>query len=175
MPERKVLKWTVSDCRIITTHIVAAATHKLSKNSELVRKAFLEYKISIQINSSQDHLIKIKDILNELINFTGWELQKNPIIKEEDFKEISIFSDSVEEFLQEKESLPRNNYKILLLKQLKELYRQRQLSTSNTKKVLTDRLKQEDQRLKKNYKNRSSRLPSSYINIYYTIFLILTS
>ena len=74
MPEREVLKWTVSDRRIITTYIVAAATHKLSKNSELVRKTFLEYRINIYTDSSQNHLIKIKNILNELINFTKWEL-----------------------------------------------------------------------------------------------------
>jgi len=74
MSKGEVLKWTVSDCRIITTHVVAAATRKLSKNAELVRKAFLKYEINIYIDSSQDHLVKIKDILNELINFTRWEL-----------------------------------------------------------------------------------------------------
>jgi len=52
-------------------------------------------------------------------------LQENPIIKKENFKEISIFNDSVKEFLlQEEEYLPHNNYKTLLLKQLKELCRQ---------------------------------------------------
>ncbi len=68
------MKWTVSDRRIITIYIVAAITYKLSKNLELVRKAFLKYEINIYIDSSQDHLVKIKDILNELINFTRWEL-----------------------------------------------------------------------------------------------------
>ena len=43
----------------------------------------------------------------------------------------------------EEEYLPRNNYRILPMKQLKELCKQRGLAVSGGKKVLIERLEEE--------------------------------
>jgi hypothetical protein len=133
----------VLDRRVITTHVVAAAIQKLSQKADLIRKAFIEYRISIHTDGSQDYLIRIKDILSSDIDFTRWEAQEDPVIKqEEDFKELSAVGDIVDKFiLQQEDYLPRNNYRILLVKQLKDLYKQRGLAVSGAKKVLIERLK----------------------------------
>ena len=134
----------------MTTHVVAAAAQKLSQKADLVRKAFIKCGISIYADGSQDHLIRIKDISSSDIDFTGWEAQEDPVIKqEEDFKELSVAGDMVDEFiLQQEEYLPRNNYRILLVKQLKDLCKQRGLAVSGAKKVLIERLEQEDAKCK---------------------------
>ena len=55
----------------------------------------------------------------------------------------------VNEFiLQQEDYLPRNNYRILLVKQLKDLCKQRGLIVSRAKKVLIERLEQEDAKCK---------------------------
>ena len=103
----------------MTTHVVAAAARKLAQKAELVRKAFIECGISIDPDGCQDHLIRIKDISSSDIDFTGWEVQEDPVIKQEDegFKELSVAADMFDEFLlQEEEYLPRNNYRILPIK-----------------------------------------------------------
>ena len=45
--------------------------------------------------------------------------------------------------LQEEEYLLKNNYRILPIKQLKDLYKQRGLTVSGRKKVLIERLEEE--------------------------------
>ncbi|KAF2186694.1 hypothetical protein K469DRAFT_726176 [Zopfia rhizophila CBS 207.26] len=147
LSEGDVTKWTVSDRRVMTTHVVAAAARKLTtQKADLIRKAFIECGISIHADGSQDHLIRIKDISSSDIDFTGWEAQEDPVIKQEDedFKELLTTGDMLDEFsLQEEEYLPRNNYRILPIKQLKDLCKQRGPAVSGGKKVLVERLEEE--------------------------------
>ena len=103
----------------MTTYVVAAAARKLTQRADLVYKAFIKCGISIYADGSQDYLIWIKDILSSNINFTGWEAQEDPVIKQEneDFKELSTAGDIFDEFnFQEEEYLPKNNYRILPIK-----------------------------------------------------------
>jgi len=65
----------------MTTYVVAAVAQKLSQKADLIYKAFIECGISIYTNSSQDHFIRIKDILGLDIDFTRWEAQEDPVIK----------------------------------------------------------------------------------------------
>jgi len=57
LSEGDITKWTVSDWRVMTTYVVAAAARKLTQKVDLVRKAFIECGISIHADGSQDHLI----------------------------------------------------------------------------------------------------------------------
>lgn len=147
LPDGQFTKWTVSDRRVMTTHVVAEAARKLAdEKADLVRKAFLECGISVHPDGSQDHLIRIKDISNSVIDFAGWETQEDPVIgQEDDFAELPEANDTFDEFLlEEEEFLPRNNYRTLLVKELKDLCRQRGLAVSGAKKVLIERLEQLD-------------------------------
>ena len=123
-------KWTVSERRVMTTFVVAAAARKLAEKAILVRKAFIECGISIQPNGSQDHLINIEDISSSDIDFAGWETQELPTIKQEekegDFTELSLASDSLNEFIRQGEDyLPQNGYRRLLATELKEKFKER--------------------------------------------------
>ena len=145
-------KWTVSERRVMTTFVVAAAARKLAEKASLVQKAFIECGISILPDGSQDHLINVKDIPSSDIDFTGWETQEAPTImqeEEDDFTELSQLSDSLDEFTRQGEDyLPQNCYRRLLAKELKENCKGRGLPVSGAKIVLIERLEKDDRRLK---------------------------
>ncbi|RYO84901.1 hypothetical protein DL766_009945 [Monosporascus sp. MC13-8B] len=71
--------WSVSDRRIMTTHIIQQAWERLHRREFLVQKAFRECGISIRPDGSEDSLINIKDIANSEIDFTGWETADNSV------------------------------------------------------------------------------------------------
>ena len=54
-------RWTVSDKRIMTTHVVAQSWHAFcQQKSELIRKSFRDVGSTLPVDGSQDHEIKIK-------------------------------------------------------------------------------------------------------------------
>ena len=133
----------------MTTHVVAAAAQRLREKPDLVRKSFIQCGISIAADGSQDDLIKIKDIPSSEIDFSGWETQEDSTInqREEAYMELSTEGDLLQEFhLPGEDYMPRNNYRGLFHKELKELCRQRGLKVSGAKRELIGRLEQEDQR-----------------------------
>ncbi|RYO82107.1 hypothetical protein DL764_009660 [Monosporascus ibericus] len=71
--------WSVSDRRIMITHIIQQAWERLCKREHLIRKAFRDCGISIRPDGSEDDLINIKDIDHSEINFTGWETAENSV------------------------------------------------------------------------------------------------
>ncbi|KAG6090709.1 hypothetical protein E4U15_000062 [Claviceps sp. LM218 group G6] len=54
--------WSVSDKRIMTTHVVKDAIETLKSRGDMVKKAFLDVGISINSDGSEDHLISIKNV-----------------------------------------------------------------------------------------------------------------
>ena len=82
-----------------------------------------------------------------------WEAQEDPVIIQENehFKELSTASGMLDEFdFQKEEYFPKNNYRILPIKQLKDLCKQWGLASSRVKKVFIERLEQENVK----YKNK---------------------
>lgn len=143
LPEGEIQKWTTSQRRIMTTYTVATAWKKLCERPEMVQKAFKQCGISISPDGTEDHLIKIKDIPNSAIDFSGWE--KAEEISTSETHEIPHSGDDMEDFsLQGEDLLPINNYRTQLLKDLKDLCRQRGLQVSGTKSVLIERLESVD-------------------------------
>ena len=63
----------------------------------MIKKAFLNYGISIRPDGTEDHLIRIKDIPIDKIDFMGWELAEEIILKAEDLVD-ALFND--QEFLE---------------------------------------------------------------------------
>ncbi|KAF2194264.1 hypothetical protein K469DRAFT_783135 [Zopfia rhizophila CBS 207.26] len=59
LSKEDITKWTVSDQRVMTTYVVAAAAKKLTQKADL------------------DHLIRIKDISSSDINLIEWEAQED--------------------------------------------------------------------------------------------------
>ena len=148
IPEDEVVKWTVSDRRVMTTHVVAAAWKRLVVNRRLVQKAFTECGISIAADGSEDQRIRIKDIPATAIDFTGWNSHGSERTDEDqsEHMELSAEGDDLEEFLVQGEGMiPAKNYRTLNLPQLRNLCMQRGLPKSGVKKVLIERLKEADQ------------------------------
>jgi hypothetical protein len=56
----------------MATHIVAMAWAHLSADKWLIRKAFLNFGISIHPDSREDHLLSIKGVENTAIDHNGW-------------------------------------------------------------------------------------------------------
>ncbi|CCE34825.1 uncharacterized protein CPUR_08764 [Claviceps purpurea 20.1] len=76
--------WSVSDKRVMTTHVVKDAIEILKDRSDMVKKAFLDVGISIKPDGSEDHLINIKDIRPDQIDWSGWQTEnQNDIIQPE--------------------------------------------------------------------------------------------
>ncbi|OIW26844.1 hypothetical protein CONLIGDRAFT_646981 [Coniochaeta ligniaria NRRL 30616] len=65
--------WSVSDKRVMTTHVVATAFQRLQADPARIIKSFKDCGISVAADGSEDHLIKIKDIPTDKIDLTGWE------------------------------------------------------------------------------------------------------
>ncbi|KAL6411770.1 hypothetical protein AUP68_04144 [Ilyonectria robusta] len=99
-------RWSVSDKRIMTTHIVAAAIQRLIEKADMVKKAFLNCGISVRPDGLEDCFINIKDIPSEQINFTGWEEAEEIIVKLED---------EVDELLDEEEMISMDDNDLLTM------------------------------------------------------------
>ncbi|EEU38504.1 uncharacterized protein NECHADRAFT_88606 [Fusarium vanettenii 77-13-4] len=136
-------KWSVSDKRVMVTHVVASALKRLSAKSEMVKKAFLNCGISIRPDGAEDWLIRIKDIPSDQIDFTGWEEAEEVIVKDED--PVDPLCDD-EEFLvaDDDELLLHTQYHEEVIKQLQERLRKRGLRVSGKKADLIQRLRDDD-------------------------------
>lgn len=79
-------KWSVSDKRIMVTYIITKAMERLKTKEgiEMVKKAFLNCGVSIRPDGTEGFLIKIKDIKEEEIDFTGWEDAPEIVVKGEE-------------------------------------------------------------------------------------------
>ncbi|EEU38462.1 uncharacterized protein NECHADRAFT_88644 [Fusarium vanettenii 77-13-4] len=135
--------WSVSDKRVMVTHVVASALKRLNAQSEMVKKAFLNCGISVRPDGTEDWLIRIKDILSDQIDFTGWEEAEEVIVKDED--PVGPLCDD-EEFLaaDDDELLLRTRYHEEVIKQLQERLRKRGLKVSGKKADLIQRLRDDD-------------------------------
>ncbi|RFU25380.1 hypothetical protein B7463_g10948, partial [Scytalidium lignicola] len=104
--EHPNFKWSTSDKRIMTTHIVAKAVQRLEQEKkEMVAQSFIQCGISIRPDGSEDSQIKVKDILSIAIDFTGWESIDFGVeyVKNELFKEVPEAIDNMEEVILERE------------------------------------------------------------------------
>ncbi|RFU34110.1 hypothetical protein B7463_g2199, partial [Scytalidium lignicola] len=104
--EHPNFKWSTSDKRITTTHIVAKAAQRLEQEKrEMVAQSFIQCGISIRPDGSEDSQIKVKDIPNTAIDFTGWESINFDVeyVKNELFKEVPEAVDNMEEVLVDEE------------------------------------------------------------------------
>ena len=143
-------KWSVSDKRIMTTWIVAAAAKKLyGDRKEMTQQAFVQCGITIRPDGSQDDRIKLKDIKPTEIDFTGWETAYETFVKQEPFSEIDPALDEMEEFTTVAESLdlPRfasTRYKRETIQTLKKMLERRGLKKSGKKADLILRLEAAD-------------------------------
>lgn len=134
---------SISDKRIIITHIVAAATQRLIAKAEIVKKAFLNTGISIQPDGLKDTFIRIKDIPAEEIDFTGQEVAEEIIVRLED---------KIDPFLNDKELIAIDDDNLLTItryhqqhvKDLQIKLKTRGLKVSGKKAELVRRLQEYD-------------------------------
>ena len=94
--------------------------------------------VSIRPDGTQDHEIRIKDIPPEAIDFTGWEIQEESYIKEEEL--VDEREDNDQLVLEGDEDNYVAGLWLLTTKELKALLREAKLAVSGTKKQLIERL-----------------------------------
>ncbi|KAM5380051.1 hypothetical protein ACJZ2D_003698 [Fusarium nematophilum] len=135
--------WTVSEKRIMITHVVAAAIQQLEARPEMVAKAFLNCGISVRPDGAEDNLIRIKDISPDQIDFTGWEEAEEITVKAED--PVDTLLDDIE-FIgaDDEELMMMTRYHEELVVHLKEKLRARGLKVSGKKAELVRRLQEDD-------------------------------
>jgi hypothetical protein len=139
-------KWSVSDKRVMTTWIVAAAAKRLyGQRKEMTQQAFVQCGITIRPDGSQDDHIKLKDIPASEIDFTGWETAYEAYIKQEPFSEIDPAFDDMDEFttISDDFGLPQfasTRYKSETVETLKSMLEQRGLKKTGKKADLIHRL-----------------------------------
>ena len=95
-------KWTTSNKCIMTTFIVTtAAKHFQEEKKELVQRAFIQCKISIRPDGSEDSQIKFKGIPNDAIDYTGWQSINYDVeaIQTELLRKIPTEIDKIEEIV----------------------------------------------------------------------------
>ncbi|RFU25500.1 hypothetical protein B7463_g10827, partial [Scytalidium lignicola] len=93
----------------MTTFVVTQAAQQLEqKRRELVQQAFIQCGISIRPDGSEDSLIKIKDIPNSAIDYTGWESIDYNVdqLKGELLNEVPEGVDNMEEIILLQETYP---------------------------------------------------------------------
>ena len=71
-------KWSLSDKKVIITHVVSIAIKRLQNDPKLIKRAFLNCGISIRPDGIEDSFIRIKDIPSDQIDFTRWEEAEEP-------------------------------------------------------------------------------------------------
>jgi len=123
---------TTSSRRILLTQIVADVWEKFEREEhykEMIRQSFIHTGINIAVDGSENSLISIKDIKEE-IDFTGWESQEQ-VIKEETFVDGDLL-DLTEDLNQ----LLENKVKTYTNQQLKAELRRRGQRLSGNKVVL---------------------------------------
>jgi len=143
-------KWSVSDKRIMTTWIVAAAAKRLyGDRKELTQQAFIQCGITIRPDGTQDDRVKLKDIPTTEIDFSGWETAYESYIQQEPHCEIDPAFDDMEEFTTSAEGLglphfASSRYKRETVATLKMLCEERSLKKTGKKADLIYRLEAAD-------------------------------
>ncbi|KAH7114029.1 DDE superfamily endonuclease-domain-containing protein [Dactylonectria macrodidyma] len=129
-------KWTVSDRRILTTHVVGYAMEALYQDREMIRKSFLECGISVDPWGTEDSLIKIKDIDSRDINLDAADIRM-----EDSAYEMPAYLDLCnDEYITG--DVPQ--FSSMLKKDLQHLLRARGLPVGGNKPELTRRLEEYD-------------------------------
>ena len=114
-------EWTVSDKRIMTTHIVGRAWERYTREKmDLVQKAFRDTGIFIPCDGSRDNLINIKGFSkNELI--VGTYIKEDPVYNAH--HQMPVKDNRQEEFnLESTEAIPYQRLtNVALVQMLKDM------------------------------------------------------
>jgi SAP domain/DDE superfamily endonuclease len=140
MEESPGFTWDVSKKRIMTTHVVSAAARRLANNPELIQRAFLHTGISINPDGSENHLISIKDIKPEDIDFTGWEHTEQRDLVVGAGEEVALNDDDIGLELEGDSNQPTFTTQGKKKPELKQMCKDRGLLASGTNKELIERL-----------------------------------
>jgi hypothetical protein len=119
----------------MATIIVGRAWKRLQKDPKLIKRAFLQYGISIHPDGTEDHFINIKGVDNSSIDPNGWrsssEYRSYEVVSE-DFDYMTALISAAEEL--------KPSIKTVTFKQLQEECINRGLAKSGTKLELLARL-----------------------------------
>jgi hypothetical protein len=119
----------------MATSIVGQAWERLRADTELIKRAFLQYGISIHPDGTEDHLINIKGVDNSSTDPNGWRGES----KYNDYEVVSEDYDYMKALISAIEEL-KPSITAVTPKQLQEECISRGLAKSGTKPELMARL-----------------------------------
>jgi hypothetical protein len=119
--------WSVSQKRIMVTHVVAAAWRRFcSTKQELIQKAFKDVGLSIAWDGSEDHLLSIKGYEHGKPEIKDWRYVEEDKDMQE-FQEIPFVGEEIDEYIEDSEVCISLDYRGLLKSRLQALIIERGL------------------------------------------------
>jgi hypothetical protein len=146
-----VEKWTVSQKRIMVTHVVGEAWIQFCKEKKsLIKKSFVEVGLNIASDGSEDSKLSIKGYEHGKLEIGDWsKIDKDDCM--EGFQEIPPEKEELDEYIQEEEHCITTNYRGLRRSKLEELLKKRCLPYSGLRRAEMVVALQEDDRISQLY------------------------
>ena len=121
-------KWSVSQKRVMVTHVVSESWKQFCQEKKaLIAKAFQDVGLSLSIDSSEDSLLSIKGYNHGEPIIGDWR-RADELEDIQDFQEIASTGMAEEaEYRLESEACITQNYKGMLVSQLREVMIDRQI------------------------------------------------
>jgi hypothetical protein len=138
-------KWSVSQKRVIVTHVVGVAWDQFCREKKsLIEKSFIDVGLNIASNGSEDSKLSIKGYDHGKPEIGDWSRIDNNH-NYEGFQEVPEI-DELDEFIQEEEVCITMNYRGLTRPRLRELMKERGLKgVSKRRAEMVEILQKDDQ------------------------------
>jgi hypothetical protein len=141
-------KWSVSQKRVMVTHVVGEAWDQFCKEKKsLIEKSFIDVGLNIASNGLEDSKLSIKGYNHSKPEIGDWSRIDD---KYEGFQEVPKI-DKLDEFVQEEEVCITTNYRGLTRPRLRELMKERKLKGVSKKRAEMVEILQKDDQISQVY------------------------
>jgi hypothetical protein len=141
-----VEKWSVSQKRVMVTHVVGEAWNQFCKEKKsLIEKSFVDVGLNIASDGSEDSKLSIKGYEHRKPEIGNWSQIDDDSIWE-GFQEV-LHNDELDEFIKEEELCITMNYHGLRQSRLEELIKKRGLPCLELRRAKMVEVLQEDDRI----------------------------
>jgi hypothetical protein len=147
-----VEKWSISQKRVIVTHVVGKAWDQFCKEKKsLIKKSFVDIGLNIASDGSEDSKLSIKGYEHGKPEIGDWLQIDDDNINCKGFQEVLQTNNELDEFIKEEELCITTNYRGLLQSRLEELIKERGLPSSGLQRAEIVEVLQEDDRISQLY------------------------
>ena len=147
-----VEKWSVSQKRVMVTHVVGKAWDQFCKEKKgLIEKSFVDVGLNIALDGSEDSKLSIKGYEHRKPEIGDWLQIDDENSNCEGFQEVIQKNDELDKFIKEEELCITTNYRGLLRSKLEELIKERGLPSSGLRRAEMVQVLQDDDRISQLY------------------------